>query len=247
MFEEFPYILGFLLFSIVISYLLLEYIPEPFKKIIVGVMIIGIVIHELFHVLMCLITNTPINSVKFLEKIKKEEGPGYIKYEFNGNVSIKGEKEMSFLQAVLVGFAPLLFSFWIFFLLLDQVIHPTNEIIFFICLFTILSILFSAAPSSADLKCIPIAFGENIEHSIFQIFLLLLSIFTTWSLSVQYNLIFSHELIYYLLIAFFYYGFKYGFKGIHLIYNSYSNLHYKQSIGKSIKNNNENIKKYKKR
>ena len=149
MFEELPFIIGFMLFSMVVSYLLLKYVPEPFKKVIVGLMIVGIIIHELFHYLMCLITNTPVDSVKFFEKIKTEEGPGYRKYEFNGNVLIKRENEMRILQAVLVGFAPLFFSFWIFFLLLGQVIHPTNEIAFFVCLFIILSIMFSAAPSSS--------------------------------------------------------------------------------------------------
>ena len=110
MFEELPFIIGFLLFSILVSYLMLKYITEPFKKIIVGLMVVGIIIHELFHLLMCLITNTPVESVKLLEKIKTE-GPEYTNYEFNGRVSIKQDKGMSFLQAVLVGFAPLFFSF----------------------------------------------------------------------------------------------------------------------------------------
>ena len=37
MFEELPIIIGFLLFSLVVSYLLLNYIPEPFKKYRKGV------------------------------------------------------------------------------------------------------------------------------------------------------------------------------------------------------------------
>ena len=63
MFEEIPAIIIFLLFSLVVSYLLLKYTPEPFKKIIVGLMIVGIIIHEFFHVVMCIITNTPIKNV----------------------------------------------------------------------------------------------------------------------------------------------------------------------------------------
>ncbi|KKM61226.1 hypothetical protein LCGC14_1533880 [marine sediment metagenome] len=46
MFEELPFIIGFLLFSIIVSYLMLKYITGPFKKIIVGLMVVGIVIHE---------------------------------------------------------------------------------------------------------------------------------------------------------------------------------------------------------
>ena len=176
MIEAFLLIVGFLVFSIIISHLLLKYVPNPFNRIIVGFMVIGIIIHEFFYVLMCLITNTSIRNVKFLEKFKTE-GPGYKRYEFNGSVTIKAEEELNFLQAVLVGFAPLLFSFWLFFFLLEQLTQLPHPILFLIYLFIILSIMFSAAPSSQDLKCIPLAFREKPKHSAYQIFLLMLSIF----------------------------------------------------------------------
>ncbi len=217
MFEELPFIIGFLLFSIIVSYVLLTYVSGFFKKIIVGLMVVGIVIHELFHLLMCLITNTPVESVKLLEKIKTE-GPDYKTYEFNGRVSIKKDRGMSFLQAVLVGFAPLFFSFWLFFFLLDKVIHPANEIIFFTSLFIVLSIMFSAAPSSEDLKCIPKAFGENVGYSMYQILLLLLSFSLVWLTFPVFNQIYFHEIIIYTLIGIFYYTWKYGIKMVSFLY-----------------------------
>ena len=218
MFEELPFIIGFLLFSIIVSYLMLKYITEPFKKIIVGLMVVGIVIHELFHLLMCLITNTPVESVKLLEKIKTE-GPGYKNYEFNGRLTIKKDRGMSFLQAVLVGVAPLFFSFWLFFFLLDKVIHPINEIIFFTCLFIVLSIMFSAAPSSEDLKCIPRAFSENVGYSIYQILLLLLSVLLVWLIIPVLKQPYFHEIIIYLLIGIFFYVWKYGIKLVSFLYH----------------------------
>ena len=214
MFEELPFIIGFMLFSIVVSYLILHYIPEPYIKIFIGIMIVGIIIHELFHYLMCLITNTPVEKVNLLEKIKKEERQGYRRYEFNGSVLIKSNNNISLLQAVLVSFAPLVFSFWIFFLILDQVIHPTNEIIFFVCLFLILSIIFSAGPSSTDLACIPRAFRENPEYSFYQILLLFLSILMVWWIIPFFGQGTVHEAIIYILIGIFYYLWKYGFKVI---------------------------------
>lgn len=217
MFEEVPIIIEFLLFSILVSYLLLKYVPEPFKKIFVGFMIVGIIIHELFHLLMCLITNTPVERVNLLEKIKSGEGSGYIKYEFYGSVSINRDKEISFLQAILVAVAPLFFSFWIFFLLLHQVIHPVNEIIFFVCLFFVLSIMFSAAPSSTDISCIPRAFRDNPKYSTYQILLLLLSILLVWLLIPILKLPIIHETILYLFIMLFYYLLKYGIKMVGLI------------------------------
>jgi len=218
MFEELPFIIGFLLFSIIVSYLMLKYITEPFKKIIVGLMVVGIVIHELFHILMCLITNTPVESVKLLEKIKTEEGPGYKEYEFNGSVTIKKDKGMSFLQAILVGVAPLFFSFWLFVLLLDNVIHPTNDLTFFTCLFIIISIIFSAAPSSEDLKCIPEAFSENVGYSMYQILLLMLSVLLVWLIIPVLKQPYLHEIIIYLLIGIFYYIWKYGIKVVSFLY-----------------------------
>ena len=218
MFEEIPFILGFMLFSIVVSYLILHYTPEPYIKIFIGIMIVGIVIHELFHYLMCLVTNTPVDKVNLLDKIKREEGPGYRRYEFTGSVLIKSERDISLLQAILVSFAPLVFSFWIFFSLLSQVIHPTNEIIFFICLFIILSIIFSAAPSSADLACIPRAFSANPKYSTYQIFLIFLSIFVVWWILPFFGQATLHEAIIYLLIGVFYYLWKYGFKIINSLF-----------------------------
>jgi len=212
MFEEFPIIIGFLVFSIIVSYLLLEYIPRPFDKIIIGIMIIGIAIHELFHLLMCFITNTPISNVKFIDKIKREEHPGYIKYEFNGSITIKEEDKLTLLQAVLVALAPLLFSFWLCILLVDQVIHPRTAGTFFFSFFIILSIIFSAAPSSTDLKCIPNALRNNPQYSFYQILLLLLSIFCVWLIMLNLKQFFLHEIIVYILIMVFYYIWKYGFR-----------------------------------
>lgn len=217
MFEEIPIIIGFLLFSIVVSYLLLKYIPGTFKKIVIGFMVVGIIIHELFHLLMCLITNTPVERVNLLERIKSEERPGYKVYEFSGSVTVNRSKGISFLQAVLVAVAPLFFSFWIFFLLLHQVIHPTNEIIFFICLFIVLSIMFSAAPSSADILCIPRAFRDNPSYSVYQILLLFFSILLVWLLIPFLEFLTIHETILYLSIMLFYYLLKYGFKAVGLL------------------------------
>ena len=212
MFEEFPIIIGFLVFSIIVSYFLLEFIPRPFDKIIIGLMIIGIVIHELFHVLMCFITNTPVSNVKFLDKIKREENPGYIRYEFNGSVNIREGEKLSLLQAVLVALAPLLFSFWLCILLVDQVIHPRNAVSFFLSSFIILSIIFSAAPSSTDLKIIPKALRNNPQYSFYQILLLLLSIFCVWLIMLNLKQLFLHEIIVYILVMVFYYIWKYGFR-----------------------------------
>lgn len=219
MFEEIPAIIIFLLFSLVVSYLLMKYIPEPFKKIIVGLMMVGIIIHEFFHVVMCIITNTPIKNIKFLEITKTERESNYKKYEFNGCIMVKGENKMTFLQALLVGLAPLLFSFWICFLLLDFVVHPRDELSFFLSFFIILSIMFSAAPSSTDLINIPNSFINNPKYSAYQIVLLILSIFIVWIILSNLYVSKLHEIFIYLMIMVFYYIWKYSFKFINSMFH----------------------------
>ena len=197
----------------------MKYTPEPFKKIIVGLMIVGIIIHEFFHIVMCIITNTPIKNVKFLEIIKTEQDPNYKKYEFNGYIMVKGEDKMTFLQALLVGLAPLLFSFWICFLLLDFVVHPSDELLFFFSLFIILSIMFSAAPSSTDLKNIPNSFISNPKYSVYQIALFILSILIVWIFLSNLHASKLHEIIIYLMIMVFYYIWKYSFKFLNSLFH----------------------------
>ena len=47
MFEEVPIILGFMLFSIVVSYILMKYVPQPFLKVVKALAVGGIIIHEI--------------------------------------------------------------------------------------------------------------------------------------------------------------------------------------------------------
>ena len=115
MFEELIFMLGFMVFSIVISYILLNNTPNTIRKIAQCLAIVGIVIHELCHLLMCFITNTTVKKVTLLKKIKLEEDNSVSKYF--GKVEVDGEKRLSFLQAILISLAPLYISFWLFFFL----------------------------------------------------------------------------------------------------------------------------------
>ena len=206
------------MFSIVISHLLLK-ISGPFHYIITAILIVGIVIHEFFHIIMCVITVTPIKDIKLVEIIKKEETINYKRYNFNGEVRIKEGEKVTFLQAALVGVAPLFFSFWLCFLLLDFLVHPRNEISFFLSFFIILSIIISAAPSSRDLKNIPDSFMNNPEYSFYQIILLTISILTVWGIVSVSSIPNLHEIFIYMIIMIFYYIWKYGFKILNSIYN----------------------------
>lgn len=205
-----------MLFSVIISYLLLTYIPEPLDKIIQAISIIGVIIHELCHLLLCLLTNTKVKKVTLVKKIKdrKEEN----KSRFGGEVTLNRRTRISFLQASIISFAPLYISFWLFFSIVELMIDPDiNVVLFYIYLFILISITLAAAPSFVDLGTIPKAFHDNPSYSLYQIFLLVLSIFSVLMISFVYKIQYIHEILVYVLIFLSYYAFKYVFKEINYI------------------------------
>lgn len=216
MFEELPFILGFMMFSVIFSYLLSNYIGSQ-SKIIKSLAIVGIIFHEFCHIFMCIITNTPRESVSLLKKVKSENGAS-IKYY--GYVKVN-ENRVTFIQSFLISFAPLYISFWVFFLLLNFLINSQVDILIFIVIFYIMvSIVLSAAPSFADLAVILEVFQNFPGHSLYQIFLLAISVLSTWMTVEGYDIQVFHEIVVYLIIATFYFSFKYGFKLIDRIYYS---------------------------
>lgn len=228
MFEELPFILGFLIFSIIISYLLFTYLRYPVIIIFVRIIaMIGIIFHELCHIIMCIITNTPIGEVRLLERLHFKDKEGNRGYAYGGRVGIKNTNELKFLQAVLVALAPLLISFWVFFLILEFLFSGLNieAIYIFVSIIFLVSIIFAAAPSAVDLKQIPVAFQNDPNYSLYQIILLSMSICSVWIFSLVYPPIFFHEIIYYILIGGFYYLFKYAIKGMRHIVHSSSKSH----------------------
>lgn len=204
-----------MLFSVVISYVLLTYTPDPLIKIFQGVSIIGIVVHELCHIIMCLITNTHIESISLVHRVKLDKPDKYFGY--GGQVNVRDER-ISFLQGFLIGFAPLYLSFWLFFFLWGQISNPHIDFWFFLFyLFVMISIIFSAAPSFADLYLIPKSFYNDVRYSLYQIFLVIISIILVSGIIHNFNLAFFHEVFLYILIYIAYNIFKYGFKGIYYI------------------------------
>ncbi|MFX1592331.1 MAG: hypothetical protein ACFFCL_06520 [Promethearchaeota archaeon] len=204
-------------FSVIFSYVLIKYTSGLLAKIITALAALGIIIHEFSHLLMCVITHTPIENVKLLKKVKNEKSDevGYM-----GIVNVR-KHNISFLQGFLISFAPLYLSFWFFFYLLDFLIgNQVTPLIFFICIFTMISLVLSAAPSFVDLGIILEAFRNDTHHSLYQILLISLSVLTTWIITFSCNIQFIHEIFIYLVIAGFYFIFKYGFKMTRYILHS---------------------------
>ena len=218
MFEELIMMGIFLLVSVAISYILLNKLPSPLNKIFRTLAIAGIVIHELCHLVMCVITNASVKNVKLLERVRMEPETDKFKYRYGGRIEVDGEKKLTFLQALLIGLAPLLFSFWLFFFLWNLILTTiVDAAIFFLVIFVMISIFLSAAPSAADLICIPRAFQDDPKYSAYQTLLLVVSIILVWFVVAIYQLVFFHEIVTYVLIMITYYGIKYVLKGFNLL------------------------------
>jgi len=91
------------------------------------------------------------------------------------------EKQLTFMQALLIGVALLIFSFWLFFFLWDLILTEILDIFgFFIIIFLMISIVLAAAPSAVDVLNIPYAFKKDPKYSCYQILLLVLSLTSCW-------------------------------------------------------------------
>lgn len=218
MFEEVPIILGFMLFSIVVSYILMKYAPQPLFKVIKALAVVGIIIHEICHVLMCFITRSPMKKVSLFKRMEIENDS--TKFGFYGQVQVYEDK-VSFLQAFLVSFAPLFLSFWLFFSILGLLIngYVVDPLIFAFCVFLMISLFISAGPSISDVTMIPKAFSYDMGHSLYQILLVILSVLATWLIEFSSKYLF-HEWHIYLIITGFYFVFKFGFRLIKNIFYS---------------------------
>ena len=187
-----------MIFSVIFSYLAFKYVPPPFSDIIKGLAVAGIVIHELCHYLMCIVTRSPIENVTLVKKLDfKEEG----RLGYYGEVKVQAHR-ISFLQAVLIGLAPLYLLFWLFFILLEILVYSQVEpVVFFVFIFIMISISLSAAPSFADFLIIPKTFLNNFNHSMYQVLLVVLSFLLTFTTLTIFNLQDFHEFFVYLIVT----------------------------------------------
>ena len=94
MFEELPFIFGFMIFSIIVSYILLNYVGSPFDKIFKAFAVVGIIFHEICHLIMCFIMHTPVKKVSLIQKIKSEEPNSF---PYSGEIQIDDSKMSFFL------------------------------------------------------------------------------------------------------------------------------------------------------
>jgi len=199
----------FAIFSVILSYVLLNRTSGAISVFFHGLALGGIIIHEICHMLMCFLTNTRIESIALLSIKRPRENGG--RYGISGNVRINGTRT-TFLKAFLIGFAPLYMLFWLFFFMWDQLYNPDLEnaqVLFYI--FIMFTTALAASPSFQDLTTVLKSFSYDVKYSFYQIFLVIIAIGTTM-LAININqLVIIHEIYTYAIITFFYFVYKYSF------------------------------------
>jgi len=203
----FPIFLGV---SYIITRFLLRIDYGPFSKVLLALRFIGVAVHELSHFAMCVIVGIRPKGIRIRLRSKWTG-----KVDPNGEV-IPDWHNSTFLQAMFICLAPLIFSTWLFFwsfsiaFTADQV-HPFIRIIAgFFCV----SLFLGATPSKPDFQIIGNWFRKDPKYSLYQLGLLVLSGFFVWSILFYYSIILPLDIFYYILVGVGYYIVKYSFRAI---------------------------------
>ncbi|MFX1273633.1 MAG: hypothetical protein ACFFBP_13585 [Promethearchaeota archaeon] len=203
-----------MILSIVIRKTLYRIESGPFKKILHVLDFIGVIVHELGHVIACLLIRVPIKEIHFGWRSERST-----KVAPHGHVRLSPRK-WTFLKSAVVGFAPLIASTWLFILcfnLFFNVNVPDLLSVFygFMCL----SLVLGASPSSTDLGNIVYYFNKDVQYSLYQLFLLSLSVFSIFLFLSIFNIV-LFEFLYLFLIGIGYYTFKYGLLGLSKLFRN---------------------------
>ncbi len=210
MIEEPLIFLGILFISLIISSLLLNDRAGVLKPIATRLFFIGVVFHELAHYIMSIVMGRVPKSINIYWRDER-----YPQYP-NPRGSVKHKECPSFLQSIVISFAPLYLSTWlIFFLLFGVIFTPFYDpLIKTVATFVLLSLFLTAAPSKWDLLAVISSFKQDPKHSWYQVLLISLSIMILWMILVFTEIIFFLDVFYYLAIAGIYLMLKFTFIGM---------------------------------
>ena len=191
----------------------------PFKHIVNALAFVGVIVHEFSHFLLCKLLGVPTDGIriKLLDETTRRVSP-------HGSVSLRNDKNLSFMQNFLIAFAPLFISTWLFFESLTIFLTPSfDDFIRVVAAFFCASLLMGAAPSHPDLVIMASSFKTDTRYSLYQIFLAFLSGISVWLAIAYFNIVFPFDFLYFIVIGITYCVFYFLFKGVNrLFHTSYS-------------------------
>lgn len=216
--------LGIYMISLILKNFLLSDRAGVFKPIAKRVFFIGVFFHEFAHYGMCLAVGRIPKSISFKWR------DGKYNQDQNPRGSVEPKDAPSFMQSIVISFAPLYFSTWLIFWLWFGVIFTPlyDPIIKTIAVFVLLSLLLTAAPSHGDIGMISFSFRKDPKHSWYQIFLISFSILVLWLFLVITQITFFLDVFYYLAIAGIYLVLRFSFIGLRKLVIRIDSYNYKK-------------------
>ncbi|MBD3254795.1 MAG: hypothetical protein GF383_06865 [Candidatus Lokiarchaeota archaeon] len=180
----------------------------PFKTPVMILAFVGVVFHELAHAAMSLLVGSKPREfhVSYRSRFSSEPSP-------QGKVRIE-TRNLTFLQAALIGLAPAILSTWLFLFSLEvaltETVAPFTRIA---CALLCVSIWLALAPSKQDLWITRYYFGKNPRYSLYQISLLVGSGIIVWYSLFAFGVSLPIDILFYIMVGIGYYALKYGLIG----------------------------------
>jgi len=191
----------------------------PFRTILLILGFVGVIVHELSHYTLCKLVGVKVEKVRirYRNRTTGRSNP-------HGFVRLEEYELQSFLQALVVGIAPLFIHSWLIMLCLDLLDMPGfDDLVYLSIAFLILSLFIGSAPSPSDLRNCYKGFSRSPTYSLYQLLLLGLSILTTYIIlnlgQLNLPLDFFNYILQYIMIAGGYLVYKYTFRGIHNVFH----------------------------
>ncbi len=237
MFEDILAFLVFFLASYAIKLLVFRRDIGPFKTIFCGLGLVGVLVNELSHKIMCILCRVP--SEDFTVRYWNDLG----RVSPNGHVRLKEGEKISFMQSVLISLAPLMACTWLFIWAIGFA-FDVSQIGWYRILagFACVSVLIGAQPSHADFSQISAGYGKDPSYATYQALLVLISCLITYFLLVVVYKTEYHEAVNYLAIGLVYAVLKYSLMGINylgrlifVVKPSRNRINYKAYTKKSLR------------
>jgi hypothetical protein len=212
--QELIIFFGMLIFSLILENTVISKKKVgAFSMVTKRLAYIGVFVHEVAHKSMCVLLR--VDSKDFSVRWRTRLG------ERSPHGSVTLRETPNFIQAVLICFAPLYVSTWLFFLCLQLAFSPYNfhPLINISSGVLCLSLALGAAPSPADFSKISQAIHESPSYSLYQMFLVVVSTLLLWFLLITTQIVFILDIFYYLSISGIYGVLKGSIYGINYLMN----------------------------
>lgn len=214
----------------------------PFTAIINILAFIGVFFHEISHAILSLFAGVPVKSISV--RLRSEETGRIAPH---GKIKTKGAYQNTLLQALLISLGPVLLGAWIFYFASEIALNPIlDPFVRIIAGLVALSVIMTSTPSPQDFRVIMWTFGFDLRYSIYQLLLLISSIFLSWGIVVWFNIILPIEFLYYIAIIICYFVLKYSLItirwGLNKIRSRFGNEKYRKGFRRFSRRTHKHLK-----